>query len=205
MLEGIKAWIVSVLIGAFIVNIVDMILPSSKIKPYVNLVLNFMFVFIVITPVVGFFSKDMSLEDRILKSMGNYNKQYVDSTNALAKESGNNSLSKGYEDGLKEVLKLKLDEYGYDLEDIELNGANINNIKIKEKNDSTKSNGNIDEENKNNSTKEDEENINSNDKENSKQVFKKGTEYELNLNENKLKNDLIKVLDVSIEDIQIDK
>ena len=48
MLEGIKAWIVSVLIGAFIVNIVDMILPSSKIKPYVNLVLNFMFVFIVI-------------------------------------------------------------------------------------------------------------------------------------------------------------
>ncbi|NJJ34089.1 stage III sporulation protein AF [Clostridioides difficile] len=205
MLEGIKAWIVSVLIGAFIVNIVDMILPSSKIKPYVNLVLNFMFVFIVITPVVGFFSKDMSLEDRILKSMGNYNKQYVDSTNALAKETGNNSLSKGYEDGLKEVLKLKLDEYGYDLEDIELNGANINNIKIKEKNDSTKSNGNIDEENKNNSTKEDEENINSNDKENSKQVFKKGTEYELNINENKLKNDLIKVLDVSIEDIQIDK
>ncbi len=57
MLEGIKAWIVSVLIGAFIVNIVDMILPSSKIKPYVNLVLNFMFVFIVITPVVGFFQK----------------------------------------------------------------------------------------------------------------------------------------------------
>lgn len=57
MLEGIKAWIVSVLIGAFIVNIVDMILPSSKIKPYVNLVLNFMFVFIVITPVVGFFKR----------------------------------------------------------------------------------------------------------------------------------------------------
>lgn len=205
MLEGIKAWIVSVLIGAFIVNIVDMILPSSKIKPYVNLVLNFMFVFIVITPVVGFFSKDMSLEDRILKSMGSYNKQYVDSTNALAKETGNNSLSKGYEDGLKEVLKLKLDEYGYDLEDIELNGANINNIKIKEKNNSAKSNSSSNEENKNNSTKREEENINYNDKENSKQVFKKGTEYGLNLNEEKLKNDLIKVLDVSIEDIQIDK
>ncbi|HBF0531836.1 TPA: stage III sporulation protein AF [Clostridioides difficile] len=205
MLEGIKAWIASVLIGAFIVNIVDMILPSSKIKPYVNLVLNFMFVFIVITPVVGFFSKDMSLEDRILKSMGSYNKQYVDSTNALAKETGNNSLSKGYEDGLKEVLKLKLDEYGYDLEDIELNGANINNIKIKEKNNNAKSNSSANEENKNNSTKREEENINSNDKENSKQVFKKGTEYGLSLNEEKLKNDLIKVLDVSIEDIQIDK
>ena len=36
MLESIKTWIVTVLIGAFIVNIVDMILPSSKIKPYIN-------------------------------------------------------------------------------------------------------------------------------------------------------------------------
>lgn len=74
MLEGIKVWIVSVLIGVFIVNIVDMILLSFKIKFYVNLVLNFMFVFIVIILVVGFFLKDMSLEDRILKFMGNYNK-----------------------------------------------------------------------------------------------------------------------------------
>ena len=47
MLESIKTWIVTVLIGAFIVNIVDMILPSSKIKPYINLVVNFIFVFII--------------------------------------------------------------------------------------------------------------------------------------------------------------
>ena len=49
MLESIKTWIVTVLIGAFIVNIVDMILPSSKIKPYINLVVNFIFVFIILT------------------------------------------------------------------------------------------------------------------------------------------------------------
>ena len=44
MLENIKSWIVTILIGAFIVNIVDMILPSSKLKPYINLVVNFIFV-----------------------------------------------------------------------------------------------------------------------------------------------------------------
>ena len=63
MLESIKTWIVTVLIGAFIVNIVDMILPSSKIKPYINLVVNFIFVFIILTPIANFFSKDMSLEE----------------------------------------------------------------------------------------------------------------------------------------------
>ncbi|WP_304970467.1 stage III sporulation protein AF, partial [Romboutsia ilealis] len=46
LLGSIKTWIVTVLIGAFIVNIVDMILPSSKMKPYINLVVNFIFVFI---------------------------------------------------------------------------------------------------------------------------------------------------------------
>lgn len=86
----------------------------------------------------------------------------------MVKEIGNNSLFKGYEDGLKEVFKLKFDEYGYDLEDIEFNGVNINNIKIKEKNNSVKSNNSFNEENKNNSIKREEENINFNDKENFK-------------------------------------
>ena len=46
MLESVKTWIVSILIAAFIVNIVNMVLPSSKIKSYINLVLNFIFIFI---------------------------------------------------------------------------------------------------------------------------------------------------------------
>lgn len=193
MLNDIKLWIVSILIGAFIVNIVDMILPSSKIKPYINLVINFIFVFIVITPIISFFSKDMSLEDKILKSMGDYNKQYIDSTNKLANDTGKESLSKGYEEGLKDVLKLKLDEYGYELEDIEFNGSDINNIKIKEKNKSNKSEDN---------------DIQSNNNENSKSVFKEkdsdNKEHELDLSNDKLKGDLVKILDVSIETIEID-
>lgn len=193
MLDNIKMWIVTILIGAFIVNIVDMMLPSSKIKPYINLVLNFIFVFIVLTPVIGLFSNDTSLEDSILKSMGRYNKEYVDSINNLADKTGHNSLTRGYEEGLQDVLKLKLDEYGYELEDMEFNGSEIENIKVKEKS----------------SNKDEEKDIQSNDKENVEQVFKdknesKESEYNLNLDESKLKEDLVKILDVSIETIEID-
>ena len=184
MLESIKTWIVTVLIGAFIVNIVDMILPSSKIKPYINLVVNFIFVFIILTPIANFFSKDMS----------EYNKQYVDSVNGLADKTGNNSLSKGYEDGLKEVLKLKLNEYGYELDEIELEGNKIGKITVKDKNNSNKSEN---------------EDIQSKENEKSKQVFnekdeQKNTKHSLDLSEDKLKEDLVKILDVSIETIEID-
>ena len=41
MIEGLKSWIITILISAFIVNIVDMMLPDSKLKPYINLVINF--------------------------------------------------------------------------------------------------------------------------------------------------------------------
>lgn len=194
MLENIKSWIVTILIGAFIVNIVDMILPSSKLKPYINLVVNFIFVFIVLTPIINFFSKDMSLDNRILKSMTEYSKQYVDSSNQLAQKTGNSSLTKGYEDGLKEVLKLKLNEYGYELDEIELNGNKIEKITVKDKN---------------NSNKNQNEDIQSKENEKSQQVFnekdeQKSNEHSLNLSENELKEDLIKILDVSIETIEID-
>lgn len=190
MLVGIKSWIVCVLIGAFIVNIVDMILPKSTIKPYINLVLNFIFIFIVLSPVVGLIKGDIGLENRILKSMDEYNKKYEDSSNYLSEETGAiNGLSNTYEDSLREVIKLRLDEYGYDLDSIELDGAKVSNIKIKEK-----------ESNKNNQSS-----IESSEKEKSKEVFNKKEEITEKNNQENIKNDLVEILDISVEKIHIDE
>ena len=193
MLENIKMWIVTILVATFIVNIVNMILPNSKMKPYINLVLNFIFIFIVLTPILNLFSNNMSLEDKILKSMEKYNKEYADSINKLSNKTGSKSLINSYENGLKDILKLKLDEYGYEVDDIDFNGTDINNIKIKEKN----------------SNKNKNEDIQSNKNEKSKQVFedkneKSDDKHELNLEKNKIKEDLVKILYVSIETIEID-
>lgn len=191
MIDSLKSWIITILIGAFIVSIVDMLLPKSKIKPYINLVVNFIFVFIVITPIISLFSGDSSLEDKILKMMSDYNKEYIESSNKLASESGTNSLANNYEEGLKQVLKLKLDEYGYELEDIEFEGSDISNIKLKEKN---------------NSNKTENEDIQSSENEKTEPVFKNDEKQqnESSLDQQKLKDDLVEILDVSIETIEID-
>lgn len=191
MIDSLKSWIITILIGAFIVSIVDMLLPKSKIKPYINLVVNFIFVFIVITPIISLFSGDSSLEDKILKMMSDYNKEYIESSNKLASESGTNSLANNYEEGLKQVLKLKLDEYGYELEDIEFEGSDISNIKLKEKN---------------NSNKLENEDIQSSENEKTEPVFKNDEKQqnESSLDQQKLKDDLVEILDVSIETIEID-
>ncbi|HJG96226.1 MAG TPA: stage III sporulation protein AF, partial [Romboutsia timonensis] len=114
--------------------------------------------------------------------------------NGLADRTGNNNLSKGYEDGLKEVLKLKLNEYGYELDELEIKGNKIGKITVKDKN---------------NSNKIENEDIQSKENEKSQQVFnendeQRSTKHSLDLNEDNLKEDLVKILDVSIEAIEID-
>lgn len=185
MLASIKEWLISVIIAAFIINIVDLVLPNSKLKPYITLVMNFIFVFIIITPVINVFSNNMSFEDKLLKYFNQYNQKYIESMNDLSSKTGTNSLSKGYEESLKSVLNLKLEEYGYEIEVIKLDeNNNIENLKIKEKN----------------SNKSQKEDIQSSKDENLKQVFK--DKDDANIED--LKEDLNKILDIEIETIQID-
>jgi len=180
MLENLKMWVITILISAFIVNLVEMILPESKLKPYINTVINFLFVFMIITPIISFFSENSSLEDKILKSINTYSKEYSDSVKDLNQKADTEKINKDYQKRVEEVIKLKLEEEGYELENIEFDNLNIQNINIKEKI----------------SNNEDLENIKS--KENTKEVFRETHKKD------KIKDDLVEILDISIETIQID-
>lgn len=198
----IKNWIICILIGAFIVNIVDMVLPESKLKPYINLVCNFIFIFIVISPIVSFLSSGDSLEDKLLKSMNNYNEKYVETNKDLADGNNNFDLNKEYQNNLKTVLQLKLDEYGYELEDIDFDGTDIESLKIKEKDN--QNNLNLSNQKNNSESKENNTDKNNNTNQNkSSEVFRNSTTNKTQ-NENNLKNDLMKILEVSIDKIEID-
>ena len=179
-----------------------MVLPESKLKPYINLVCNFIFIFIVISPIVSFLSSGDSLEDKLLKSMNNYNEKYVETNKDLADGNNNFDLNKEYQNNLKTVLQLKLDEYGYELEDIDFDGTDIESLKIKEKDN--QNNLNLSNQKNNSESKENNTDKNNNTTQNkSSEVFKNSTTNKKQ-NENNLKNDLIKILEVSIDKIEID-
>lgn len=179
-----------------------MVLPESKLKPYISLVCNFIFIFIVISPIVSFLSSGDSLEDKLLKSMNNYNEKYVETNKDLADGNNNFDLNKEYQNNLKTVLQLKLDEYGYELEDIDFDGTDIESLKIKEKDN--QNNLNLSNQKNNSESKENNTDKNNNTNQNkSSEVFRNSTTNKTQ-NENNLKNDLIKILEVSIDKIEID-
>ena len=179
-----------------------MVLPESKLKPYINLVCNFIFIFIVISPIVSFLSSGDSLEDKLLKSMNSYNEKYVETNKDLADGNNNFDLNKEYQNNLKTVLQLKLDEYGYELEDIDFDGTDIESLKIKEKDN--QNNLNLSNQKNNSESKENNTDKNNNTNQNkSSEVFRNSTTNKTQ-NENNLKNDSIKILEVSIDKIEID-
>ena len=179
-----------------------MVLPESKLKPYINLVCNFIFIFIVISPIVSFLSSGDSLEDKLLKSMNSYNEKYVETNKDLADGNNNFDLNKEYQNNLKTVLQLKLDEYGYELEDIDFDGTDIESLNIKEKDN--QNNLNLSNQKNNSESKENNTDKNNNTNQNkSSEVFRNSTTNKKQ-NENNLKNDLIKILEVSIDKIEID-
>ncbi len=188
-----------------------MVLPESKLKPYINLVCNFIFIFIVISPIVSFLSSGDSLEDKLLKSMNDYNEKYIETNKDLADGNNNFDLNKEYQNNLKTVLQLKLDEYGYELEDIDFDGTDIESLKIKEKdnqNNLNLSNQKNNSESKENNTdkndrKEEKDKTDNTNQNKSSEVFRNSTTNKKQ-NENNLKNDLIKILEVSIDKIEID-
>lgn len=193
----IKNWIISILIGAFIVNIVDVLLPKNKLKSYINLVCNFIFVFIVISPIASFFLEGDSLENKLLKSMNEYNEKYIEANKNISGENNNFDLNQEYQSNLKSVLQLKLDEYGYELENINFDGTDIESIKIKEK--ETQNDLNLSNQD-NKSKKENNETTKQNKEQ---EAFKNFTDNK-NQDEENIKNDLIKILEVSIDKIEID-
>ena len=179
-----------------------MVLPESKLKPYINLDCNFLLIFIVFSPIVSFLSSGDSLEDKLLKSMNNYNEKYVETNKDLADGNNNFDLNKEYQNNLKTVLQLKLDEYGYELEDIDFDGTDIESLKIKEKDN--QNNLNLSNQKNNSESKENNTDKNNNTNQNkSSEVFRNSTTNKTQ-NENNLKNDLIKILEVSIDKIEID-
>ena len=120
----------------------------------------------------------------------------------VKKEFKNFDLNKEYQNNLKTVLQLKLDEYGYELEDIDFDGTDIESLKIKEKDN--QNNLNLSNQKNNSESKENNTDKNNNTNQNkSSEVFRNSTTNKTQ-NENNLKNDLIKILEVSIDKIEID-
>ena len=179
----IKEWISTVLIAAFIINIIELLLPSGNLKPYCKLALSFILLFIMVSPILNFINKDTSIENIMLKRYNQFEMQYNEKLQG-SKVVNQENICQNYSNYLKESMNLKLRQYGYEVDEIEIEDNEIKNLKVK-KTDKNSNNKDVGE-------------IELNGNENVKTAFNNSTKVE-----QEIKNDMKKIYNVSVEKIQI--
>lgn len=65
MIEALGKWIVTICVAVFFATAVQMILPDNSLKKYCNFVLGLIVFVVMITPIVNFFNKDITIDKLI--------------------------------------------------------------------------------------------------------------------------------------------
>jgi stage III sporulation protein AF len=63
MVDFLKNWIINIVTIVMVVVLLEIILPSGKMKKYVSLVTGFIIMIAIINPFVGIFGKGFNIED----------------------------------------------------------------------------------------------------------------------------------------------
>lgn len=137
-MQFLNSWLQGIIIAVIISTIIEMILPNGDSKKYIKVVLGVYVVFNIITPVVNqFFNSDFELSsifniEEYMKEMETYE---VNSKNINMNKSNEDSIKQIYVTNLKKDMKLKLEERGYLVKQIEVKIENdesylINSISL---------------------------------------------------------------------------
>ncbi len=116
MVEWISSWARGIIMTVIIATIIEMILPDGKNKKYVKLVIGIYVLFAVVTPVVSAI-KGKDFEFNSEEYTKYFDNTYKVNSNEIAK-SNDSSIEKIYEENIKNDIKQKLKNKGYEVEEL---------------------------------------------------------------------------------------
>lgn len=114
-----STWAEQIIVAVIIATIIEMILPSGNNKKYIKAVIGVYILFTIISPILGKIT-NVDLDDV------DYEKYFeeIDAHQAMSQDlasSNNKSIEDIYVSNLKQDMRAKLKEQGYEVEDISVN------------------------------------------------------------------------------------
>lgn len=114
MINFLSSWVKDLALALIVVSILEMILPNSKIKKYVKMIMGIYILFSIVSPFIENSDKfDFNNTDIFT--------QYIEETSSedivVDQTSMNNKLNKIYQEELEKDIVKKLKEKGYEIEE----------------------------------------------------------------------------------------
>lgn len=114
-MENISSWASGIIISVILSTLIEMIIPDGKNKKYIKTIIGIFILFTIIAPIVSNFTNKNIDFDAILAS-SNYKYNEVD-LNSINTDS---TILDTYDNKLKEEIKEKLNNKGYEVQNINL-------------------------------------------------------------------------------------
>ena len=122
MVDFLSSWAQGIIIAVIIATLIELILPNGNSKKYVKVVIGLYILFTIIFPVINKFQKD-KIDIKEILNTGKYEKELEKSDGKISKRLEDNNtktIKDMYKSNLTLDIKSKLEEKGYEVDDINI-------------------------------------------------------------------------------------
>lgn len=130
LIEGMKIWIKSIVTVIILVSFLEMLMPEGKMKKYLNLILGFIIMLIILNPIINILNTSESLEDEVFKLSSDMNKKEYSFSSSNIEKKQMNQLKELYKARIKQDIAYRI-ESKYDVKVEKVNIEIENNTKEK--------------------------------------------------------------------------
>ena len=106
MLQFLRGWILNIIGLAILLLLLEILVPSGRIKKFVSLISGFILIIAVINPFIGLFSKGINLQDLQMADGSYIDKKELEVNSKLFKEQQMKQISQVYRKKIIDRLEL---------------------------------------------------------------------------------------------------
>lgn len=118
-MEWISDWVQGIIVAVIIVTIIEMILPNGNSKKYIKVVIGIYILFSIIVPIINEFNSTKFDINEIL-DLEKYANEISIQTSTDLENNNEEQIKNMYETGLKQDIKSKLNDKGYNISNMDI-------------------------------------------------------------------------------------
>lgn len=118
-MEWISDWVQGIIVAVIIVTIIEMILPNGNSKKYIKVVIGIYILFSIIVPIINKFNSTKFDINEIL-DLEKYANEISIQTSTDLENNNEEQIKNMYETGLKQDIKSKLNDKGYNISNMDI-------------------------------------------------------------------------------------
>jgi len=124
MIDFLKSWIINIVIVIFFIAFIEILLPTSNMKKYINMVFGLLIIIVLINPIIKLMSSDINIDREVFYNLRSYNtfgvegnSKYIELQNQQITEVYKKKLAKEIAEFIKTQVNYKVLEIKVHIEE----------------------------------------------------------------------------------------